>query len=190
MGNLAQKEGQILLINTAKHIASKYPRSAVTAGLPAAATVASNMIGVAVEGFSTTYDIYQKHVEKKEGKLSTLKFKKYVARRVTRGTMGVAGGVAGGIIGQMVIPVPVVGAVIGSLVGGIVGSAAGQGEGILIGELVEVIDNKIKEIKMKKEASKESLLDQTESEESLLDDSEKSLEDLVHESDLSNLEVY
>ena len=94
--NLAQEGGQILLVNTAKHIATKFPRSALSAGLPAAAEVAGGMIGVAVEGFSTTYDIYQKHKEKKEGKLSSIKFKKYVARRVTRGTMGVAGGVAGG----------------------------------------------------------------------------------------------
>lgn len=94
--NLAQEGGQILLVNTAKHIATKFPRSALSAGLPAAAEVAGGMIGVAVEGFSTTYDIYQKNKERKEGKLSDIKFKKYVARRVTRGTMGVAGGVAGG----------------------------------------------------------------------------------------------
>lgn len=96
MINLAQEGGQILLVNTAKHIATKFPRSALSAGLPAAAEVAGGLIGVAVEGFSTTYDIYQKNKERKEGKLSDIKFKKYVARRVTRGTMGVAGGVAGG----------------------------------------------------------------------------------------------
>lgn len=94
--NLAQEGGQILLVNTAKHIASKFPRSAISAGLPAAAEVAGGMIGVAVEGFSTSYDIYQKNKDRKDGKLSSIKFKKYVARRVTRGTMGVAGGVAGG----------------------------------------------------------------------------------------------
>lgn len=42
-----------------------------------------------------------------------MKFKKYIARRVTRGTMSVTGGIAGGILGQMVIPIPVVGAVVG-----------------------------------------------------------------------------
>lgn len=50
------------------------------------------------------------------------------------------------------IPVPVVGAVVGSIVGGIVGAAAGQGEGILIAELIEKIDNKIKDSKEKKMA--------------------------------------
>lgn len=73
----------------------------------------------------------------------------------------------------MVIPIPVVGAVVGSLVGGIVGAAAGQGEGILIAELVEVIDNKIKEkkaAKLKKESSKESLdVKDIESKESLVE---------------------
>jgi hypothetical protein len=58
--NLAQESGQILLVNTAKHIATRFPRSAFTAGLPAAAEVAGGMIGVTVEGFSMTYDIYQK----------------------------------------------------------------------------------------------------------------------------------
>ena len=80
--------------------------------------------------------------------------------------MSVAGGVAGGILGQMVIPIPVVGAVVGSLVGGIVGAVAGQGEGILIGELVEVIDNKIKEKKMN--ASSDNLLEKKGSKEDLL----------------------
>lgn len=94
--NLAQEGGQILLVNTAKHIATKFPRSALSAGLPAAAEVAGGVIGAAVEGFSTSYDIYQKHKEKREGKVTSVMFKKYVARRVTRGTMGVAGGVAGG----------------------------------------------------------------------------------------------
>jgi len=66
----------------------------------------------------------------------------------------VAGGVAGGIIGQIVIPIPVVGAVVGGLVGGIVGAAVGQGEGILLGELVEVIDTKIKDKKSKASSDK------------------------------------
>ncbi len=61
-----------------------------------------------------------------------------------------------GIVGQMVIPIPVVGAVVGSIVGGLAGAVVGQGEGILIGELVEVIDNKIKEKKLN--ASRENLL--------------------------------
>lgn len=93
---MAQEGGQILLINTAKHIATSFPRSAISSGLPAAAQMAGGIMGAAVEGFSTSYDIYKKHQEIKTGKLSNVKFKKYVARRVTRGTMGVAGGVAGG----------------------------------------------------------------------------------------------
>ena len=48
----------------------------------------------------------------KDGKINDTKFKKYVAKRVTRGVNSVAGGVAGGIIGQMIIPVPVLGAVV------------------------------------------------------------------------------
>ena len=52
-----------------------------------------------------------------------------------------------GILGQLIIPIPVVGAVVGSVVGGIFGAVAGHGEGILLGELVEVIDNKLKENK-------------------------------------------
>lgn len=147
VSNLAQQGGQILLVNTAKHIATKFPRTAITAVFPAAAEAAGSVIGVGIEGISMGYDIYQKHKEFKEGKVTEMKFKKYIARRVTRGTMGVAGGITGGIIGQMVIPIPVVGAVLGSLVGGIIGAAAGHGEGILIGELVELIDDKINEKK-------------------------------------------
>jgi len=78
---------------------------------------------------------------------------------VTRGVNSVAGGVAGGVIGQLVIPIPVVGAVIGGLVGGIVGAAVGQGEGILLGELVEVIDTKIKEKKAKESENAEAMPD-------------------------------
>lgn len=156
--NLAQQSGQIVLVNTAKHIATKFPRNAVAAGIPAAAEAAGTLLGVGIEGISMGYDIYQKHKEFKEGKLNEIKFKKYIARRVTRGTMSVAGGVAGGILGQMIIPIPVVGAVLGSLVGGIVGAVAGQGEGILIGELVEIIDNKIKDVKKKQIESKPNVL--------------------------------
>ena len=72
--------------------------------------------------------------------------------------MSVAGGMAGGILGQLFIPVPVVGAVVGSLVGGIVGAVAGHGEGILLGELVEIIDTKIKAAKSRS-ASKANLLE-------------------------------
>ena len=78
---------------------------------------------------------------------------------MTRGVNSVAGGVAGGVIGQLVIPIPVVGAVIGGLVGGIVGAAVGQGEGILLGELVEVIDTKIKEKKAKTSENAEAMPD-------------------------------
>ena len=78
---------------------------------------------------------------------------------MTRGVNSVAGGVAGGVIGQLVIPIPVVGAVIGGLVGGIVGAAVGQGEGILLGELVEVIDTKIKEKKAKESENAEAMPD-------------------------------
>ena len=77
---------------------------------------------------------------------------------MTRGVNSVAGGVAGGIIGQMVIPIPVVGAVVGGIVGGIVGAAVGQGEGILLGELVEVIDTKIKDKKAKTSSDKAETL--------------------------------
>ncbi len=81
---------------------------------------------------------------------------------MTRGVNSVAGGVAGGIIGQMVIPIPVVGAVVGGIVGGIVGAAVGQGEGILLGELVEVIDTKIKDKKSKADTLPDLISNQTE----------------------------
>lgn len=64
------------------------------------------------------------------------------------------------------IPIPVVGAVVGSLVGGIVGSTVGHGEGILIGNLVEVIDNKLNvknDADLKKEPSEETLDNQADS---------------------------
>lgn len=158
-GNLAQEGVQILLVNATKHIATKFPRSGVAAGASAAAHVSGTALGIGLESVSMGYDIYTKHKELKEGKINDMKFKKYIARRVTRGVNSVAGGVAGGVIGQMVIPIPVVGAMVGGIIGGIVGAVAGQGEGILIGELVEVIDNKIKEKKYDKlNGSVESLI--------------------------------
>lgn len=143
--NLAQQGAHVLLVNSAKHMATNFPRGAASAGLPVVAEAAGPVLGVGVEGVSMGFDLYKAHKNLKEGKVSEIKFKKYVAKRVTRGTMSAAGGVAGGILGQMIIPVPVVGAVIGSVVGGLVGAATGQIEGILIGELIEIIDEKIKE---------------------------------------------
>lgn len=143
--NLAQQGAHVLLVNSAKHMATNFPRGAASAGLPVVAEAAGPALGVGVEGVSMGFDLYKAHKNLKEGKVSEIKFKKYVAKRVTRGTMSAAGGVAGGILGQMVIPVPVVGAVVGSIVGGLVGAATGQIEGILIGELIEVIEEKIKE---------------------------------------------
>lgn len=103
--NLAQESGQILLVNTAKHIATKFPRSAISTALPAAAEVAGGALGAGVEAISVGYDIYKKNQELKDGKINEMKFKKYIAKRVTRGVNSVAGGVAGGILGQMIIPV-------------------------------------------------------------------------------------
>ena len=113
--NLAQEGGQVLLVSTAKQIATKFPRSAAAAAAPAAAEAIGGALGAGIEGISTTYDIYKKRKELKDGKINDIKFKKYVAKRVTRGVNSVAGGVAGSIIGQMVIPVPVVGAVVGGI---------------------------------------------------------------------------
>ena len=146
-GNLAQEGGQVLLVSTAKHIATKFPRSAIAGAAPVAAEAIGAGLGAGIEGITMSYDIYKKHKDLKRGQIDSVKFKKYVARRVTRGVNSVAGGVAGSVIGQMVIPVPVVGAVVGGIVGGIVGAAVGHGEGILLGELVQVIDAKLKENK-------------------------------------------
>ena len=115
VGNLAQEGGQVLLVSTAKQIATKFPCSAAAAAAPAAAEAIGGALGAGIEGISTTYDIYKKRKELKDGKINDIKFKKYVAKRVTRGVNSVAGGVAGSIIGQMVIPVPVVGAVVGGI---------------------------------------------------------------------------
>lgn len=46
---------------------------------------------------------------------------------------------------------PVLGAFVGGLVGGLVGAAVGQAEGILLGEVVEAIDDKLNEMKAKEE---------------------------------------
>jgi len=156
-GSLTMTGTNVLLVSTAKHISSSFPRNIAATTLPVVAEAAGSIIGIGVEGISMGYDIHKKYKENKDGKLGTIKFKKYVAKRVTRGTMGVAGGIGGGIVGQLVIPIPVLGALVGGLVGGIVGSAVGHGEGILLGELIEVIDNKAKEInnKMKENENKE-----------------------------------
>jgi hypothetical protein len=146
-GNLAQTGTNIILVNTAKHLASRFPRSIAAAALPSVAEAAGSVIGIGIEGIAMGYDIHKKYKDNKDGKLSTIKFKKYIARRVTRGTFGVAGGIGGGIIGQLVVPVPVVGALVGGFVGGLLGAAVGYGQGVLIGELVEKIDTKIKEKK-------------------------------------------
>jgi flagellar biosynthesis GTPase FlhF len=68
------------------------------------------------------------------------------------------------------IIVPVAGAIIGGVVGGIVGTAVGQGEGILIAELVEVIDNKskenqrIKDLKIEYNETKKEIKNETKNE--------------------------
>jgi hypothetical protein len=144
-GSLTMTGTHVLLVSTAKHISSSFPRNIAATSLPVVAEAAGSIIGIGVEGISMGYDIHKKYKENKDGKLGTIKFKKYVAKRVTRGTMGVAGGIGGGVIGQLVIPVPVLGALVGGFVGGIVGSAVGHGQGILLGELIEAIDNKVKD---------------------------------------------
>lgn len=101
-GDLAKAGTNIVLVNTAKHIATRFPRSVAAASLPAVAEAAGSVIGIGLEGISMTYDIHKKYKQNKEGKISTIKFKKYIARRVTRGTVGVAGGIGGAVVGQMV----------------------------------------------------------------------------------------
>jgi outer membrane lipoprotein SlyB len=149
-GNLTQTGTNVLLVSTAKHIATKFPRNVAASTLPIIAEAAGVVLCVAVEGVSMGYDINKKYKQSKTGELESIKFKKYVAKRVTRGTVGVAGGIAGGVVGQMVIPIPILGAVIGGFIGGILGSALGHGQGILIGEIVEKVDNKVKEKKAEK----------------------------------------
>jgi hypothetical protein len=151
-GNLTHTGANLLIVSTAKHIATKFPRNVAATALPVVAEAAGAVLCVVVEGVSMTFDIHKKYKLNKTGELEAIKFKKYVAKRVTRGTVGVAGGVAGGVVGQMVIPVPVLGALIGGFVGGLLGSAIGHGQGILIGELVEKVDNKVKEKKARKES--------------------------------------
>lgn len=94
--DLATQGGQIVLVNTAKHVATKFPRSAVSNALPAVADAACAVLGAGIEGIAVGYDIYQKNKDLQQGKINTIKFKKYVATRVTRGTMSAAGGVTGG----------------------------------------------------------------------------------------------
>lgn len=69
--------------------------------------------GASIEGVSAGFDIYKQQQAYANGRINTLKFKKYVAKRVPRGVMSVAGSIVGGILGQSVIPVPVAGAIIG-----------------------------------------------------------------------------
>ena len=61
------------------------------------AEAVGSLLGAGIEGASLSYDIYKKHKDLKDGKINDIKFKKYIARRVTRGVNSVAGGVAGGI---------------------------------------------------------------------------------------------
>jgi hypothetical protein len=80
VGDLAKSSGQIVLVNSAKHVASQFPRTATTVAIPAVAEAASGALGVGIESISMGYDIYKKRKEHKAGKISTLKFKKYLAR--------------------------------------------------------------------------------------------------------------
>lgn len=153
---MAQEGTQIMLVNTARHIATQFPRSVMSASLPVVEAAAGGVLNVGFESVSMTYDIYQKRKELRDGQLTDMSYKKYVAKRATRGAMGVTGSIAGGVIGQMVIPIPVVGAMIGSVVGGVFGSLAGHGEGILLGEAIEAIDNRQKEKQVQKDKELES----------------------------------
>ena len=51
----------MLLVSTAKQIATKFPRSAIAAGAPVAAEAAGSLLGAGIEGVSMSYDIYKKH---------------------------------------------------------------------------------------------------------------------------------
>ena len=50
VSSLAQQTGQIVLVSTAKSIATRFPRAAISAALPVAAEAAGTFIGVGVEG--------------------------------------------------------------------------------------------------------------------------------------------
>jgi hypothetical protein len=133
-------------------VACKVP-GAFAAALPSAASHIGGPLTVAFGGVAMGVDIHRKYKKKQSGQIESIKFKKYVAKRVTRGTTGIAGSIAGAVIGQAVIPVPVAGAFVGGIVGGLVGTAAGHGPGVLIGKIVEKIDdiNEVKDHKAKDE---------------------------------------
>ena len=145
--NTLRKTGtNVVLFNVAQRIASRFPRSILASSLPTILKKGTPLLGLGLEGLEITNAIHTKYKETKEGKLTDIKFKKFVLKRVARSTMGIAGGIVGGGLGQMFIPVPVLGAMVGGFVGGMVGSAIGYAQGILIGEVVENIDYKLHEL--------------------------------------------
>lgn len=131
----------MLLVNIAQHVASRFPRSVIAASLPYVVKNATPLIGIGMETFSVGSDIHNMYLNNIQGKINNLRLKKYIAKRIGRSTGGLAGGAVGGIVGQVFIPIPVFGAVVGGFVGGLLGSAAGYMQGLLIGDVFEMVDN-------------------------------------------------
>jgi hypothetical protein len=159
IGSLKSTGTNVLLVNVAQNLATKFPRSLVASTLPAVVKNATPLIGLGMEGYYVGSDINEKYKEAKEGKMTSVKFRKYVAKRVTRSTMGIAGSFGGAVVGQLFIPVPLVGAMVGGLVGGVLGSAAGYAQSILVGEVVESVDNRINKLLAHQPKSEGSVLD-------------------------------
>ena len=136
----------IVLFKVAQTIATSFPRNIIAANLPLILKKGTPLIGYTLEGLEITNAFYNKYKETKEGKLTGLKFKKFILKRLGKTAVGIAGGIVGGGLGQIWIPVPVVGAMVGGFVGSLIGSCVGYYQGILIGEVVENVDYRLHDL--------------------------------------------
>jgi hypothetical protein len=136
----------VVLFKVAETIATSFPRNIVAANLPLILKKGTPLLSYTLEGLEISNAFYKKYKETKEGKLTNIKFKKFILKRLGKTAVGIAGGIVGGGIGQIWIPVPVVGAMVGGFVGSLIGGFVGYYQGILIGEVVENVDYKIHDL--------------------------------------------
>ena len=147
MKHTIKKTGtNIVLFKVAQTIATRFPRNILASSLPTILKTGTPLLGYGLEGLDISTAFYKKYKETREGKLTDIKFKKFIFKRIGKSAMGITGGIVGGGIGQMWIPVPVVGAMVGGFIGGLIGSCVGYYQGILIGEVVESVDYKLHEL--------------------------------------------
>lgn len=102
-------------------------QTSTAAGIGGLASVAGGaVIGGAIEGISTMYDIDCAREDMAAGRISRRELEEIAGKRYITGVANAGGAAAGMVIGQALIPVPILGGLLGATAGGIVGLLFGN----------------------------------------------------------------